>query len=49
MIEDGLRLVLSQPAQTEINLPTYGDPNGVVLVDILDKDALWDALEGPGE
>lgn len=48
VVEEALRLLLEQqdtrPARRP--MPTYGTPgtNGM-LIDILDKDALWDALD----
>ncbi len=49
LVEEGLRSVLarddrrgSHPADP---LPAYGDPDGGVLVDLADRDALWAALE----
>jgi hypothetical protein len=47
VVEEGLRAVLA-PASSgtaPIDLPAYGDPGGRVLIDILDRDALWDALD----
>ena len=48
LVEEGLRSVLyddaperSQPAP----LPSFGDPNGRLLVDLADKEALWAALD----
>lgn len=47
LIEEGLRLVLDMPrAQRTVRLRAHGRGDGKVFVDILDKDALWDALEG---
>ena len=46
LIEEGLRLVLETPRrQRSIRLPAHGRGDGKVLVDILDKEALWAALE----
>lgn len=50
VVEEALRLLLAQattPAPRR-PMPTYGTPdaNGM-LIDILDKDALWEALDGP--
>lgn len=50
LVEEGLRSVLSrvaEPASAE-PLPAYGDPHGRFLVDISDRDALWDALDAEG-
>jgi plasmid stability protein len=51
LVEEGLRLVLAERVQHEEPepLPTYGDPNGQVLVDITDRDALWAALDAGRE
>jgi len=49
MIEEGLRLVLVLPRRDRsISLPTHGEPGDEVKVDILDRDALWEALDGDG-
>ena len=49
LIEEGLRMVLAEGGKTgkaePLPLPTYGDPNGKFLIDILDRDALWEALD----
>lgn len=46
LIEEGLRLVLElDRPQRSIRLPTHGGPDDRVLVDILDRDALWDVLD----
>lgn len=49
LIEEGLRLVLQKhdvpcPAAPE-PLPAYGDPDGRVLVDLGDHDAVWRVLD----
>jgi plasmid stability protein len=47
VVEEGLRAVLAtdRSGTSSIELPAYGDPDGRVLVDILDRDALWEALD----
>lgn len=46
LIEEGLRLVLElERPRRPVHLPTHGTPGDRVLVDILDRDALWDALD----
>ena len=48
-IEDALREHLKHQtiASSTVALPTFGLPGaGALLVDIDDKDALWDALDG---
>lgn len=50
LIEEGLRSVLShadEPTPIE-PLPAYGDPQGRLLVDLSDRDALWSALDADG-
>lgn len=44
LVEEGLRRVLDTPRQKrKLPLPTHR--GGGALIDILDKDALWEALE----
>lgn len=51
LVEEGLRAVLAaqrtfdDPVPT---LPAYGDPGGRFLVDVSDRDALWEALDADG-
>ena len=50
LVEEGLRAVLAapdDPTPGEPRLTTFGEPDGRFLVDILDKDALWEALDAP--
>lgn len=50
LIEEGLRAVLAEPgrpAQT-IPLPSYGEAGGEILVDLSDREALWEALDSDG-
>ncbi|MEX2292762.1 MAG: hypothetical protein WD691_03160 [Acidimicrobiales bacterium] len=51
LVEEGLRSVLAQPrgSDTErVVLPSYGDPAARPLVDLLDRDAVGDALDADG-
>jgi plasmid stability protein len=49
LVEDGLRAVLAAPAPAVPEpLPAFGDPDGRPLVDLLDRNALWDALDADG-
>ena len=46
LIEEGLRLVLEvERPQRTVTLPSHGSNHDRALVDILDKDALWTALD----
>jgi len=49
LVEEGLRAVLYDDAPVEPSqpepLPSFGDPNGRLLVDLADKEALWAALD----
>ncbi len=47
VVEEALRQLLARHAVSAgpVELPAYGDPNGRFLVDIADRDALWDALD----
>jgi hypothetical protein len=50
LVEEGLRAMLErddQPATAE-PLPAYGDPDGRILVDLTDRDAVWTALDADG-
>lgn len=50
LVAEGLRCVLHGgrvPRRVE-PLPAYGDPDDRMLVDILDRDALWAALDADG-
>lgn len=47
LVIDGLQLVLQGPTDDPPPLPTYhGD--GQMVVDITDKEALWEALDADG-
>jgi plasmid stability protein len=49
VVEEGLRAMLAaEPKDPPIVLPAYGRPDGTVLVDISDRDALWAALDADG-
>ena len=53
LVEEGLRAAVdrptTEPAVESVPLPTFGAPDGVFRVDVLDKDALWAVLDGdPG-
>ncbi len=49
VVEEGLRAVLTPSAPaTVIVLPSYGDPDGNVLVDPADRDRLWAVLDSDG-
>lgn len=50
VVEEGLRAVLATPtaADDTTPLPSYGDPDDRFLVDLDDRDALWEALDADG-
>lgn len=50
LIEEGLRSVLANPTTPtrHVPLPTFGDPTQHPLVDLSDKDALWEMLDSDG-
>jgi len=48
LVEEGLRAVLMTPEATDrpaAKLPVSGRPGGRILVDLHDRDAVWDALD----
>ena len=48
LVEEGLTTVLDRPVEVADPLPplpTSGHPMGPLLVDITDKDALWDLFD----
>lgn len=49
LVSEGLRTVLERHERLASSdpLPAFGDPGGRMLVDILDHEALWTALDGP--
>lgn len=49
VVEEGLRAALMATARVEpVDLLAYGEPGGRTLVDLLDRDAVWEALDGDG-
>jgi plasmid stability protein len=46
LVEQGLRAVLADsPDERTEPLPAFGSPDGRVLVDLDDHDAVWDVLD----
>jgi hypothetical protein len=51
LVEEGLRAVLAKSVSSAPpgqRLPTSGRPDGQVLVDLADREAVWDALDADG-
>lgn len=50
LVEEGLRNVLDRGEERlpSERLPSYGRPDGRVLVDLTDRDAVWAALDADG-
>lgn len=49
LVVEGLHFMLQEPpTQPRPPLPTWGRKGDEVLVDLEDKDALWDALDADG-
>ena len=49
VVEEGLRTVLAPGAPAAVvELPSYGKPDGKVLVDLADREALWAVLDADG-
>ena len=51
LVVEGLRAVLAKaetPAAPAPRLPAYGRGDGKMLVDITDRDALWEVLDADG-
>ncbi len=49
LVEEGLRAVLSQPpSHGPVQLPASGRAGDRLLVDLLDRDAVWAALDADG-
>lgn len=50
LVTEGLRLVLASAStpRTQEPIVAFGDPDGRLLVDLLDRDALWNALDADG-
>lgn len=46
LVEQGLRAVLADsPDEPTEPLPAFGSPDGAVLIDLDDADAVWDVLD----
>lgn len=50
VVAEGLRAVLEPrpEPQPKRSLPSYGDPDAQLLVDLADRDALWSSLDADG-
>lgn len=49
LVEEGLRAVLDRPVERQrVELPTHGDPDDELLVDLEDREALWGVLDADG-
>lgn len=50
VLEEGLRAALAQPVPpTEaVTLPAFGEPDGRLLVDLADREAIWEILDSDG-
>ncbi|MFZ6004430.1 MAG: type II toxin-antitoxin system VapB family antitoxin [Actinomycetota bacterium] len=49
LVEEGLRAVLDRPVErASVALPTHGHADDRQLVDLEDRDALWEALDADG-
>ena len=50
LVTEGLRTVLQRPAEPAdpSPLPSFGDVDGGVHLDLLDREALWAALDEDG-
>lgn len=52
LVAEALRSLLSTPSEDSTEpvepLPSYGDPNGRILIDLTDRDALAEALDADG-
>lgn len=50
LIEEGLRTVLADERTPAVrtSLPTSGNPNDRPLIDIADREALWEVLDADG-
>jgi len=50
LVEEGVRAVLADEGRDrggeQKPLPAFGDPKDRLLVDLADRDALWDAVAG---
>ncbi len=52
-VEEGLRMVLAEDraktgADSSQPFPTFGSPDDEFLVDLSDREALWNALDADG-
>lgn len=47
LVEEGLRTVLEREDETSASepLPAYGHPEATILIDLTDRDAVWEALD----
>lgn len=49
LVEEGLRRVLGDEASPlAASLTTYGSGHGRVLIDLADREAVWEALDADG-
>lgn len=50
LVEEGLRAVLEREDETAASepLPAYGDPDATILIDLTDREAIWEALDADG-
>lgn len=50
VVEEGLRAVLDRPTARAAapTLPTFGDPEGKLLIDLEDREAIWAVLDADG-
>lgn len=49
LVEEGLRAVLDRPMdRPRVVLPTHRDPDDRSLVDLEDREALWEVLDADG-
>lgn len=50
LVEEGLRTVLAEPDRpvSVERLPSYGESGDQALVDLSDREALWEALDADG-
>jgi hypothetical protein len=51
LVEEGLRSVLASgvPQPSDIELPAFGAEGGRILIDLDDRDAVWEALDAAVE
>lgn len=52
LVAEALRSLLDNPPEASTKpvepLPSYGDPNGRILIDLTDREALAEALDADG-